>query len=309
VRFNSRGASLAGTLLLPATRLPGERVPCVVQGPGWLGLRDAALYRPYHDALLESGFAVFVFDYRGFGDSEGGSSVIDPMEQVEDWRNAVTYVASRRELDSSAIGVFGSGGTGGGNAIVVAAMDERVKATVSQVPIGDGRDWLRRMRSEDAWAAFVDRVDRDRTRRAKTGVSELVAARGELTVATAERKTAAVKKDVDGRVPELVELSSADALFAYRPIDFVDRIAPRALMVICVENDSTTPDDHAQALFDRAGEPKLLVVQCDTTHYAAYAQYRDRICGLIVDWFDAYLRGAEERMPQAGVVNLVQAAT
>jgi hypothetical protein len=137
-----------------------------------------------------------------------------------------------------------------------------------------------------------------------------VAARGELTIAGADRKTNAVKSDVDGRIPTLVELASADALFAYRPIDLVHRIAPRALMLICVEHDATTPDDHALALYERAGEPKRLVIQRDATHYGAYAQYRDRVCQLLVSWFQGYLRpDAGAMAPDAGIVNLVKAPT
>ena len=42
----------------------------------------------------------------------------------------------------------------------------------------------------------------------------------------------------------------------YRPIDFVHRIAPRALLMTCVEDDVVTPEDHAVALYERAGPPR-----------------------------------------------------
>ena len=50
--------------------------PGIVQGPGWLGLHDAKLYARYHASFTEAGYAVFVFDYRGFGDSEGMGSAL-----------------------------------------------------------------------------------------------------------------------------------------------------------------------------------------------------------------------------------------
>jgi hypothetical protein len=75
----------------------------------------------------------------------------------------------------------------------------------------------------------------------------------------------------------------------YRPIDVVASIAPRALMLIAVEDDAVTPEDHARALYDAAGEPRQLVVQTGTSHYAAYEQYRDVVNPLIVDWFERYL--------------------
>ena len=76
VVFYSHGTKVVGTLAWPG-RTDGP-VPTIVQGPGWLGLRDAKLYSRYHEALLASGFAVLVFDHRGFGDSEGDSIYLDP---------------------------------------------------------------------------------------------------------------------------------------------------------------------------------------------------------------------------------------
>ncbi len=308
VRFHSQGTEVAATLMLPVDASAERRVPGVVQGPGWLGLRDAKLYQPYHDALLAAGIAVLIFDYRGFGDSDGDATYLDPMHQVEDWRNAVTYLETRPEIDPARIGAFGSGGTGGGNAVMAAGLDDRIKATVSQVPIADGRDWLHRMRREHEWLEFLERIRQDRLRRVATGESELVAPRYGIMVPTPERRTTTVKSDVDGRVPAQVQLASAEAIFAYRPIDVVARIAPRALMLICVENDATTPEDHAFALYERAGGPKRLVVQTGTTHYAAYAQYRDVVNPLIVDWFQRHLDSGEvhvhEQAAEAEILHL-----
>ncbi len=80
---------------------------------------------------------------------------------------------------------------------------------------------------------------------------------------------------------------------AYRPIEVVDRISPRALMLIAVENDATTPEDHAFDLYERAGAPKRLVLQRKTTHYGAYAQYRDVVNPMIVEWFETYVTAGE----------------
>jgi hypothetical protein len=183
---------------------------------------------------------------------------------------------------------------------------------VSQVPVADGRDWLHRMRREHEWLEFLARIEEDRRRRVTTGTGELVAPRDGIMVPTPERKTTTIKSDVDTRVPAQVELASAEAIFAYRPIDVVGAIAPRALMIIAVEKDATTPEDHAYALYERAGAPKRLVVQTGTTHYAAYAQYRDVVNPLIVEWFTRHLTSGEvlvhERSPEADILRLSRPA-
>jgi uncharacterized protein len=296
VRFYSHGVSLAGTLMLPDGVSSERPVAAVVQGPGWLGLRDAKLYQPYHDALLAAGIAMFVFDYRGFGDSDGDATYLDPRTQVEDYSSAATYLETRPEIDPRRLGAFGSGGTGGGNAIMAAALDPRFKAQVSQVPIADGRDWLRRMRREHEWLEFLEELRLDRLERVRTGKGAMVAPRDGIMVRTPERKVTKVKADVDHRIPELVALASAEAIFEYQPIAVVDRIAPRASMFICVEHDWTTPEDHSFALYEKAGGPKRLVVQTGTTHYGAYAQYRHVVAPMIVDWFERYLVDGDIRV-------------
>ncbi len=310
VGFWSHGCRLAGTLMTPDGASSGP-VPVIVQGPGWMGLRSARLYRPYHEALLAAGFAVMTLDYRGFGDSEGDATLLDPAAQVADIVAAIDYAATRDDLDIRRLGVFGSGGTGGGNAVIVAGIDPRVRAVVSQLPVADGRDWLHRMRREYEWLEFQERVEEDLRRRAATGQGELVPPRDGIMVPTPERRTTTVKSDVDGRVPGQVALASAAAIFAYRPIDHVARISPRAAMFICVERDATTPEDHAMALYERAGAPKRLVVQTGTTHYAAYAHYASLVTPLIVDWFTRHVVAGDvlvhDAAAETGITRLVVA--
>lgn len=290
VSFFSEGERIAGILRSPDRGSDTPR-PAIVQGPGWLGLKDAELYLPYHEALTAAGFEVLIFDYRGFGDSGGDRGTLSPTGQLRDLVNAVTYLASRDHVDSRRIGVFGSGGTGGGNAVMLAGMDDRIGAAVSQVPVADGEDWLHRMRSEDEWLAFLRRLADDRVSRVTTGKGEQVHPREEIMVPTAERRSTTVKKDVDGRVPTSVPLAAAEEIIAYRPIDVVSQISPRALMIIGVENDAVTPTDHAVRLYEEAGPPKALILQGETTHYAAYRQYGEIVIPRIVAWFERHLRG------------------
>jgi len=306
VSFHSEGDRIAGTLMWPEAPAAG-RLPAIVQGPGWMGLRTAKLYDRYHRALSDAGYAVLAIDYRGFGDSGGERGLLIPQRQVEDLRNAVTYVQNRAEIDPERIGVFGSGGTGGGNAVMLAGTDRRVKAAVCQVGVADGEDWLHRMRREYEWVEFKERLAADRRQRVLTGASALVNPREEIMIPTPERRETTVKKDVDSKVSDHVPLSCAERIMEYKPIEVVDRIAPRGILFIAVEPDAVTPEDHSYRMYERAHAPKKLIVQRGTTHYKAYDQYGDIVTPQIVDWYDRHLgwgpiETREERLSEATVV-------
>lgn len=283
VSFFSEGARLQGFLHRPDDdRRP---LPFIVQGPGWLGLADAKLYQPYHEAFTAAGFAVLIFDYRGFGESEGDRGTISPAWQLEDWRNAIAYMRGREDVEAAQAAIFGSGGTGGGNAVLVAAHEPTARATISQVPVADGRDWLHRMRVEHEWVSFLASVEAERRDRARTGSGRLVHPREGIMIETPERRASALKSDVDARIPSAVPLASAHGILEYRPLDVAGRV--NGLMVIGVADDAVTPTDHAVALYEAASRPKKLVIQRNTTHYAAYKQYAAEVIPMMIDWLRA----------------------
>ena len=92
VSWFSDGDRISGLLRLPDEAAGPFRA--IVQGPGWLGLKDAKLYERYHQAFTEAGFGVLVIDYRGFGDSDGDRT-LSPPGQLTDLLNAVTYLTTR----------------------------------------------------------------------------------------------------------------------------------------------------------------------------------------------------------------------
>jgi dipeptidyl aminopeptidase/acylaminoacyl peptidase len=287
--FFSEGSRIAAILRSPDT-VTG-RHPAIVQGPGWLGLKDAKLYHRYHQALTDAGYHVLIFDYRGFGDSEGDRALLLPDRQLEDLVNAVTYLTTRDDVDADNLGVFGSGGTGGGNAVLLAAVDRRIRCAVAQVPVADGEDWLHRMRREHEWQDFLGQLRDDARARVNGEPGITVDPREGIMIATPERKSANVKGDVDGRLPTDVPLRCAEAIMRYRPIDVAHKVSPAGLLVIGVEDDAVTPTDHSVALYEAAVAPKKLIMQRHTTHYAAYQEYGDQVTPEIVAWFAQHFDG------------------
>jgi dipeptidyl aminopeptidase/acylaminoacyl peptidase len=266
-----------------------DPVPAIIQGPGWLGLKDAVAYDRYHQGFTDAGFGVLSIDYRGFGESEGEQrGIVSPTSQLEDLVNGVTYLTTREDVLAGAIGAYATGGTGGGNVVLLAAHDPRVRAVVSQMPVADGRDWLHRMRTEYEWVEYLALLEQDRRERVLTGQSRTVHPRNEVMVETLERKQSNFKKDVDAKIKMEVPLSMVDPLLTYAPgRAAVGLTTP--LMVVAVENDATTPTDHAVAIYDAAAGPKKLVLQRNTSHYAAYAKYADVVIPEMTAWFREHL--------------------
>jgi uncharacterized protein len=285
-QFYSDGSRVSALWRTPDD--PAGPVPAIVQGPGWLGLKDARDYVRYHEGLTAAGFGVLCIDYRGFGDSEGGPAAVRPAAQVEDLRNAVTYLTTRDDVQAEAIGAYATGGTGGGNVIMLAALEPRIRAVVSQVPVADGRDWLHRMRTEWEWNAFIAAVEADRRERVLHGTGRQVEPREEIMIQTPERRQTTFKKDVDAKVTAKVPLACADAVLHYRPVDYASQVEA-AVLVVAVEGDAVTPLDHAEAIYAAVRGPRKLIVQRHTSHYAAYARYADQVIPQIVAWFERYL--------------------
>ncbi len=89
VQFKSHGTRCHGDLYLPTTLLspsgrpPKEGHPCVIMGHGIGATRDMGLWR-FARAFAKKRLAVFVFDYRTFGTSEGSPRHwISPKRHIE----------------------------------------------------------------------------------------------------------------------------------------------------------------------------------------------------------------------------------
>jgi fermentation-respiration switch protein FrsA (DUF1100 family) len=112
--------------------------PLVLMGHGF-----AALWHfgtgPSIEAFNNAGFAVFTFDYRHFGDSEGQPrQLISVPKQLDDWRAALQQVRGDSRIDAARIALWGSS-FGGGHALSIAAEATDVAAVISQVPHCDSR--------------------------------------------------------------------------------------------------------------------------------------------------------------------------
>jgi len=291
VTFYSDGLRLAGVLTLPGrpgTPRPDDRpLPGVVLCHGFTGVKELIL--PYYARrFAQAGFAALAFDYRGFGDSEGPRGRLIPLEQAEDIRNAITFLEAQPEIDPARIGLWGTS-FGGAHVPYVAAIDTRVKAAVAQVGFGDGERLFRRKTGEAQIAMMQEMLAADRRQRVLTGRGALV---DPLQLLSDEDSVTFFNKALKD-LPQLrtqITLETAEKTWEYKPEEAVARISPRALLLIAVEHDVVCPKEEYEAMYQKAGEPRKLVILPGLRHYDVYSgPGAETTSALAIDWYREYL--------------------
>lgn len=129
VTFHNRyGITLAADLYMPKNR-NGKMAALAVAGPfGAVKEQASGLYA---QKLAEMGFLTIAFDPSFIGESGGRTrNVASPDINTEDFSAAVDYLSNRSDVNPDKIGIVGICGFGG-MAINAAAMDTRIKATVT----------------------------------------------------------------------------------------------------------------------------------------------------------------------------------
>lgn len=129
VEFHNRyGIKLVGDLYLPEN-YEGKLAAVAISGPfGAVKEQSSGLYA---DELASRGFATLAFDPSFIGESGGEArNVSSPDINTEDFSGAVDYLSVQDFIDSEKIGILGICGFGG-MALNAAAMDTRIKATVT----------------------------------------------------------------------------------------------------------------------------------------------------------------------------------
>lgn len=130
VTFDSHGTSCAAWLYRPTG---AKNPPIVVMAHGFAAIRALRL-DAYAARFAEAGYAVLVFDYRGWGDSAGEPRrVLDIRAQHQDWRAGVAYARGIDGVDTSRVVLWGSS-FGAGHALHLAAEDHDAVAVIAQVP-------------------------------------------------------------------------------------------------------------------------------------------------------------------------------
>ena len=295
VTFASDKLTLAGHLRVPEGPVPGGGHPAIVFTGPLSGVKEQVV-RIYAERLTAAGFLTLAFDHRNFGASEGEPRQHeDPAGKLTDLRDAVSFLATHPQVNPNRLGVCGVC-LGGGYALRFAAFDPRVKAVAGIAGGYNDPAGMRAAMGADAYRAQLRQFAEVAQNQFATGeVAYLPAVDGEGGPAVmggrepfdyygTERAASA------GWVNRLTVLSIRE-LITTDLAGGADFISPTPLLIVHGRTDAYCTPEGAQAVYERAGEPKEILWLDTTNHIDLYDQpaYVDRAVERASAWFHRYL--------------------
>jgi len=296
VTYYSDGVPCYARIFFPKGFTASASTPGVVLAQGWAGTHFSI--EKYGARFAERGLVAMVIDYRGWGLSDGFVSTVEktggnddvritrpktdivlkrtrliPMKQVEDYRNAISYLQGEAGVNPERIGIWGSS-FAGGNVIVVAALDSRVKAIVGQVPAISGKS------SPTGPVPLTPRLREDAIKRARTGQG------GEFETGFSARR--------------MVDIETQQMVAEYRPFSYLKAVGDRPVLLIPAEKDELINNrDNAYAAMEVLTGQKKLIEVPGVTHFEMYINEAFEISSnAAANWFRQYL-GLESRTEAA----------
>jgi fermentation-respiration switch protein FrsA (DUF1100 family) len=290
VEFNADGSLIRGWLYRPEGAQ--GKLPIVVMAGGFACVKEMHLAK-YADVFAGVGLGVLVFDFRNLGASDGlPRQELNPWQQAEDYRHAITYATTLADFDAGRIGIWGSSYSGG-HCLMVAATDRRVKCVSVQVPTISGHESGLRRVPMDKVDALTQAFAEDRARRMKgeaPGIRPLVGDVGAnpLYPSGEARDWFLASAQEAPNWRNGVTLRSMEYARGYEPGIYIPYISPTPLQMIVGLRDSVTCTDLQMQAYNLALEPKKLVL-LRGGHFAPYTEEFELSSGSARDWFIQHL--------------------
>jgi pimeloyl-ACP methyl ester carboxylesterase len=292
VEFNSEGETCKGWLY---TGEGGGRRPAVVLAGGWCYTKEIVM--PFYaEAFAKAGYTALIFDYRNLGASGGAKRQhLDPWWQVRDYQNAISFLETCGSVEPSRIGAWGISYSGG-HVLILAATDPRVKSIVSQIPVIDGFENMRRFHGTNEYRRLWGLILEDRKRRyegkeplylphaTKNYIEDIPA----WPAAEAQGIFQTIKEKQAPLYQNKSTVESVDLLLNYDVSPFVKRLVNTPTLMVVAEGDDYTLWDLEIGAFNAIPSPrKRLEVLPKTSHMTLYSDQEkiDKAVALAKGWF------------------------
>jgi pimeloyl-ACP methyl ester carboxylesterase len=277
VSFDSHGLKLSGVVRIPDNAK--GKVPAFLLLHGFGSNKEAHWMYLTAELLAKWGYASIRFDMRGCGESEGERGRVICLEQVEDTSSALTYMASRAEIDPARIGVLGHS-FGEAVAVYAAGVDSRLAACISSGGWGDGPKKFRKQHaSPEAWKKFTDMMEEGKKRKARG--EQMMVPRWDI-VPIPEHLRGNLSKGSFFEFP----FDVVESMYNFMANDVVGKIAPRPLLLLHPSNDSVTPTEQSVDLFMHAGKDSTDLHLVAKTDHFILSEGNDIVLDLVKNWLE-----------------------
>ncbi len=287
VLFYSENCRIVGDLYIPDNLPQDGKLPAVILCHGFSGIREILL-PPYAEFFAQNGFAALVFDYRGFGDSEGERGRLVPAEQVVDIRNAITFMETLTQVDPARIGLWGTS-FGGANAIYTAAIDKRVKCISVQITFGSGERMVAGGMNDEAKEKLMSTLQKAWQRSVTKNKPLMLNMDQILTDPDSKefyQKTVEIHPKLKNRLPLLTIKESMEC----KPENHIAGLNI-PVMIIGATGDIVCPVEESKILYEKARQPKELFIIEGARHYDVYEGNNFTLsAGKALEWYVKYLK-------------------
>lgn len=295
IEFTAQGTTLRGWFYPAAGTGEG---PCVVLQHGFAAVKEMWLDK-YAEVFQLAGLNALVYDHPGFGASDAVAGTprqeVDPWQQIRGAQHAITYAQSRDEVDPDRVGIWGSS-YGGAHAMVVSAIDRRVRAVVAQVPAISGSETFRHLVRIDNWSSMETAFDAERRARFDGAEATLIPVVDKDPTAMSALPTPDSYEWFQGTADlrasawrNEITLTSMEYFRGYEPALYIPMISPTPLLMIVAPLDRLASGQLATEAYEKASAPKKLTL-VSGGHFDAYTGPGfDTTAFAARDWFVEHL--------------------
>lgn len=305
VSFKSGNLKLAGHLYCPPGTSDSDATPAIIMCGPVSSVKEQTLPH-YAERFADAGYTVLTFDPRFFGESEGQPRChYDPNLVIEDYKNAVSYMLTRNDIDTEKIGIVGVC-MGGGFAISTAARDKRVKAVVSIAGGYNIGGTFQQMYGIEDFAKYFANINELLMKQYTTGKVQYVPATVNslsedvpIALMPTEEAYSYYSRTSETDAPNWenkVTAASLEPYFLYNAVSHAPLVAPTPLMVIHGTKDMSLLPEYAQKVYDAAQGSKELIWLETHNHIELYDQdpYVSEAVSHALRWLNQNLKSKEK---------------
>jgi alpha/beta superfamily hydrolase len=244
INLKADGLELVGELHVPS----GDKIHpalCICHGiPATPPDPTDRGYAQLAQKFCHAGFATLIFNFRGTGRSEGN---LDILGWSRDLQAALDFLYDLNEVDKTRFCLLGFSG-GAAVSVYTAARDPRISSVITCACPAD----FRSLRQRETPLTSIKRF----------------------------RQIGAIRdKDFPTSIEEWER-----GFETVSPINWIDKISPRSLLLVHGDADELIPLAHAQKLYQKAKEPKELKIIPGAKHKM---RLEKAAMAFVLDWIKA----------------------